>query len=136
MANGLYTQAKTMILRGQLNWETAPVRVALVNAGLYQPDFQQHQTLADVDEQALVATSPVLANKAVVDGACDADDVVVEAVNGLPVDGLLFYVEGQDPADSALLAWIDTGYDNLPFVPNGGDVRLIWSEGQNRIFRI
>ena len=136
MANGMYVNAKTRLLRGQLDWESAAIKVALISKAAYTPNFSSDTVLSDVPAAARVAVSGPLTGKTVVNGACGADNVLFASVSGAQVDGILLFEDTGDEATSHLLAFIDSGYGGLPMTPNGGDIRVIWPASPTLIFSL
>lgn len=142
MANALFPLAREGFLAGEVDFDTAVIKVALVRGYTYD---SADKFVSDVTSGGgtLHATSAALASKTVTQGTADAADIVFSAVaanaNG---HGLLVFQSsavggGADVAASAqrVIAWYDTG-TNLPVTPNGGDITVAWDAGSNRIFTL
>ncbi len=142
MANALFNPGREGFLAGEIDWDTAVIKVSLVRGYTYSA---AHKFVSDLTGAGgtLVATSSALASKTVTDGTADAADVTFSAVAaGAAITGIVVYQSsavtgGSDVAASAqrLIAWIDTG-TNLPITPNGGDLGVAWSAGSDRIFTL
>ena len=142
MANALYSAGREGFLAGEIDWDTAVIKVALVRSYTFSAS---HKFVSDVTGASgvLHVTSAALASKTVTGGTADAADVTFTAVasNASGHSLLVFQASavtgGADVAASSqrLIAYIDTG-TNLPITPNGGDVTVAWDSGSNRIFTL
>ena len=142
MASALYSPGREGFLAGEIDWDTAVIKVALVRSYTFSA---AHKFVSDVTGAGgvLHVTSAALATKTVTGGTADAADVTFTAVasNASGHSLLVFQASavtgGADVAASSqrLIAYIDTG-TNLPITPNGGDVTVAWDSGANRIFTL
>ena len=142
MANALFDPGREGFLAGEIDWDTAVIKVALVRSYTFSA---AHKFVSDVTGAGgvLHVTSSALASKTVTNGVADAADVTYTAVtsNASNHSILIFQSSavtgGADVAATAqrVIAWIDTG-TNLPIVPNGGDVTIAWDNGSNKIFKL
>lgn len=142
MANALFGPGREGFLAGEIDWDTAVIKVALVRSYTFS---SAHRFVSDVTTAGgvLHATSAALASKTVTNGTADAADITFSAVttNASNHSLLIFQSSavggGADVAASAqrVIGWIDTG-TNLPVVPNGGDVTIAWDSGANKIFTL
>lgn len=141
MANALFDAGREGFLAGEIDWDTAVIKIALVRGYTFNA---AHKFVSDVTATGtLAATSAALSSKTVTNGVADAADVTFSAVasNGSNHSLLIFQSSavtgGADVASSAqrLIAWIDTA-TNLPAVPNGGDIAINFDNGSNKIFRL
>lgn len=142
MANGLFGPGREGFLAGEIDWDTAVIKSALVRGYTFSA---AHKFVSDVTTASgvLAATSAALSSKTITDGVADAADVTYTSVasNAGNHSILLFQASavtgGADVASTAqrLIGWIDTG-TNLPVVPNGGDVTIAWDNGANKIFKL
>lgn len=132
MANALYDTAREGFLAGEIDWDTATIKVALVRSYTYAAS---HKFVSDVTTAGgvLHVTSAALASKTVANGVADAADITFSAVatNASGHSLLVFQSSavggGADVAATAqrVIAWLDTG-TNLPVTPNGGDITVAW----------
>jgi len=142
MSNALFNPGREGFLAGEIDWDTAVIKVALVRGYTFNA---AHKFVSDVTGASgvLHVTSAALASKTVTDGVADAADITYTAVSSNASNHSLLVFQssavtgGGDVAASAqrLIAWIDTG-TNLPVVPNGGDVTVAWDSGANRVFKL
>lgn len=142
MANALFGPGREGFLAGEIDWDTAVIKAALVRGYTFSA---AHKFVSDITTASgvLAATSAALTAKTVTNGTADAADVTFTAVaaNASNHSILLFQSSavtgGADVAATAqrVIAWIDTG-TNLPVVPNGGDVSIAWDNGANKIFTL
>lgn len=142
MANALFNPGREGFLAGEIDWDTAVIKIALVRSYTFAAS---HKFVSDVTGAGgvLHVTSAALASKTVTGGTADAADVTFTAVaaNASGHSILVFQSSavtgGSDLAATAqrLIAWIDTG-TNLPIVPNGGDVSIAWDNGADKIFTL
>lgn len=148
MANALYGPGREGFLAGEIDWDTAVIKVALVRltAGGAPVFTSTQKFVSDLTAtHTIAATSAALSGKTVTNGTADANDltpaftsVAANANNHvLVVFQSSAVTGGGDVAASAqrLIAWIDTG-TNVPVVPNGGDVNITWDNGANKIFTL
>lgn len=133
MANAIFDPGREGFLAGEIDWDTAVIKVALVRSYTFSA---AHKFVSDVTTAGgvLHATSAALSSKSVTSGVADAADVTFSSVtanaNGHSL--LIFQSSavtgGADVAATAqrVIAWLDTG-TNLPVTPNGGDITVAWS---------
>jgi hypothetical protein len=142
MANALFDPGREGFLAGEIDWDTAVIKIALVRGYTFSA---AHKFVSDVTTASgtLHVTSAALSSKTVTSGVADAADVTYTAVtaNAGNHSVLVFQASavtgGADVASSAqrVIAWIDTG-TNFPVVPNGGDVTIAWDNGSNKMFKL
>jgi hypothetical protein len=133
VANTLFNPAKEGFLAGEIDWDTAVIKVALVRGYTVSA---AHKFVSDVTTASgvIAATSAALTAKTLVSGVADAADLTFTAVaSNAATHGLLVFQSsavtgGADVAASAqrVIAWFDTG-TNLPITPNGGDIAVTWN---------
>ena len=134
MANSLYDKGREKFASAQINWLTDDIRVVLVDTGAYTFS-QAHEFLSDVPSAARISSVVALSGKALVSGACDANDVTFPAVSGPSIEAIIIFKNGGSDATSPLLAFFDTA-TGLPITPNTGDIIANWDNGVNRIFKL
>lgn len=136
MANFLYALGRSAFLRGEIDWESDTITVALLDS-TYTAD-------ADVDEFAddltgVLATA-TLANCVVLpDGIADADDVSVAGVGiGEVVERVVFYKNTGVAATSRLIYYADENDDTTAIYRegDGGNIVLMFSNAATRCFRM
>ena len=142
MANALFDPGREGFLAGEIDWDTAVIKIALVRGYTFSA---AHKFVSDVTGASgvLHVTSSALTSKTVASGVANAGNVTFSAVasNASNHSVLVFQSSavtgGADVAATAqrLIAWIDTG-TNFPIVPNGGDVTISWDTGANKIFKL
>ena len=142
MANALFDPGREGFLAGEIDWDTAVIKAALVRGYTFSA---AHKFVSDVTGAGgtLVATSAALASKTVASGVADAADVTFTTVGaGAAITGILVFQSsavtgGADVAAGAqrVIAWVDTA-TGLPVTPNGGDITIQWDAGANRIFKL
>ncbi len=130
MANALYKKAKEGFLLGEIDFDTATIKAALVRG--YTPDTTNHKFVSDVTGAGgtLVATSAALGSKTGTAGVADAADFAFTAVAaGAACAHIVLFQSsavtgGADVAASAqrLIALYDSG--GLPVTPNGNDINV------------
>ena len=134
MANMLYTKAKEKILRGQINWETDSIKVALIKNN-YLQSLATDEFYSDISAHVLGA--PVaLTGASVGGGVLDAADISFASIAaGSTAEAVVIYKDTGTPATSPLLAYIDviTGF---PVITNGNDINVQWDNGTYKIFSL
>jgi hypothetical protein len=143
-ANSLYDFGRQGFLEGTIDWDTAVIKVALVDSADYTVNLATHQFFSSVNAvaAAIEETSAALANKTVTAGVADADDIVFTAAAGDPCEALVFYQSsavtgGADVAAGSqrVIGYMDTA-TGLPVTLNGGNVNVTFDSGSNRIFKL
>ena len=142
MANALYPAAKTGLMTGLVDLDTAVIKVALVRSYTYN---SAHTFVSDATGAgaSIVGTPQALSSVTVSGGVFDAADVIFSTVTaGASIPALLVYQSsavtgGADVASSAqrLLLYIDTG-TGLPITPTGVNINVLWDNGSNKIFSL
>lgn len=133
MANAVYNTSREGHLLGEIDFDTAVIKAALVRSYTYAAS---HKFVSDVTGAGgvIAATSAALASKTGTNGTADAADITFSAVaSNASGHGVLVFQSsavggGADVAATAqrVIAWFDTG-TNLPVTPNGGDVTVAWN---------
>ena len=130
MANKLYPKYKQALLGAGVNLVAGTVKAQLIDTGAYvYSDSDQY--LNAVPAAARVGGAATLANKTVVNGVFDADDVLftsVPAGSGTAdkEEAILLYRDSGAEGTSELIAFIDTA-TGLPVTPNGGNITVTWA---------
>jgi hypothetical protein len=148
MANSLYDPGREGFLAGEIDFDTAVMKLILVRltAGGAPVFTASQKFVSDLTAtHTIAATSAALASKTVTAGVADAADLApaFAAVAANVNNHVLVLIQssavtgGGDVAAASqrLIAWFDTG-TNLPVVPNGGDINVTFDSGANRIFKL
>lgn len=134
MTNALYPLAKEGFLAGEIDLDTAVIKVVLVRGYTYSGT---HKFVSDVTGGGggtLHGTPQTLGTKVITNGVFDAADSTFPTVtaNGSNHHILIYQASavtgGGDVAAGSqrVICFMDTG-TNLPIVPNGGDVVVNWN---------
>jgi hypothetical protein len=141
-ANALYDLGREGFLAGEIDADTAVLKVDLVDTGAYTIDLATHKFRSSIAAGARIASSAALGSKTVAAGVFDAADITYTSLSGTSIELIVIYQSsavggGADVADTAqrLIAAIDTA-TGLPFTPSGGDVSVTWDNTTNRIFKL
>lgn len=142
MANSVFDPCREGFLKGEVQWITPTIKVALVRGYTFNA---AHKWVSDLTSAGgtLHVTSSALSGKDATNGAADATDVTFATPPPHSSDHYVLVFQssavggGTDVASSAqrLIAWIDTA-TGLPIQPNGADITLTFDNGSNKIFRI
>lgn len=142
MANSLFDPGREGFLAGEIDWDTAVIKAALVRGYAFSA---AHKFVVDVVNAGgtLVATSVALSGKTVAAGVADANDVQFTAVPaGAAITGIVFFQSsavaggGDVPnTQQRLIGYMDTA-TGLPVTPNGGDITIAFDNGVNKIFKL
>lgn len=130
MADALYSLGKEGLLLGEIDFDTAVIKAALVRG--YTPNLTTHKFVSDVTGAGgtLVATSSALASKTGSLGVADAANFAFSAVSaGAECEHILIFQSsavtgGADVAAGSqrVIALYDGG--GLPVTPNGNDINV------------
>ena len=142
MANALFNTAREGFLLGEIDWDTATIKVALVRGYTFNA---AHKFMSDITTASGIvhATSAALAGKTGTSGTADATDITFSAVAADATAHVLIVFQssavagGADVASTAqrVIAYLDTG-TLLPITPNGGDIIVAWDNNTNKIFTL
>ena len=135
MANELYDAGREGFLDGSIDWDTDDIRAILIDVADYTVDLAADDNLDDIPAAARVAVSGPLTGKTVTDGVADADDVTFSEVTGDECEAIVLYKHTGTESTSRLIAYIDSA-TGLPVTPNGGDIKVEWDNGSDKIFRL
>lgn len=137
----LYPFGRAGFLAGEIDWDTATIKIVLVRGYTYSA---AHEFMSDLTGSggSIVATA-TLVSKTVTSGVAGAADVSFTAVPaGAVCEALVIYQSsavggGADVAASAqrLIAYIDNA-TGLPITPNGADITVAFDTGVNKIFAL
>lgn len=131
MANALFKLGKEGFLLGEIDFDTATIKAALVRG--YTPNLNTHKFMSDVTGAGgtVVATaSAALSSKTGALGIADAADFTFASVGaGAACEHIIIYQSsavagGADVAASSqrIIAIYDSG--GLPVTPNGQDINV------------
>ena len=142
MANALFNTAREGFLLGEIDWDTAAIKVALVRGYTFNT---AHKFMSDITGSGATvhATSAALGGKTGSSGTADATDITFTAVSANATGHTLIVFQssavtgGGDVASTAqrVIAHLDTG-TLLPITPNGGDIIVAWDNNSNKIFTL
>lgn len=140
MANALFDPGREGFLAGEIDYDTATVKVSLLRGYTFNA---AHKFVSDVTATGTLVATATLATKTITAGVADAADVTFAAVAaGVAIPALLIYQAsavggGADVAATAqrLIAFVDTA-TGLPVTPNGGDITVAWDNAVNKIFKL
>lgn len=140
MANQLTDTGREGFLVASYGWKSGSVPATWVPyiVGSMGNTLNSIVFLSDVTSAVWRARGTYLANKTTASGIADADDTVVAAVGsaGSATAMYILLVNETGASNTSLVgAVIDTA-TGLPFLPNGGDVQIVWDAGANRIFKL
>ena len=94
--------------------------------------------LSDITSAVWRARGTYLANKTTASGIADADDTLVAAVgsSGSATTHYIVLVNETNASNTSLVGAIIDTATGLPFLPNGGDINIVWDSGANKIFKL
>lgn len=134
MANALYTKGKERILKGEIDFSTDTIKVALVKND-YLQNLATDEFLSDIAAHIL-GTPVTLTGVSIVGGVLDAADISFASIaSGSVSEGVVIFKATGADVTSPLLAYIDviTGF---PVTTNGNDVNVQWDNGTYKIFSL
>ncbi len=141
MANIVYTSARSGLLAGEIDLDTATIKAVPVRG--YTGNVA-HVFVSDVTAASGVfnGTPAALTSKTITAGAFDAADTDVTTTASAVNHGILLFQSsaatgGADVAASAqrLIAYFDTG-TGLPVQPGTGTTTIAWSNGADKILSL
>ena len=135
MTNALYDKGREGFLDGSIDWDTDDIRAILIDVADYTVDLDADDNLDDIPGAARVAVSGALTGKTVTDGVADAADVTWSSVTGDQCEAIVLYKHTGTDSTSRLIAYIDSA-TGLPVTPNGGDIKVEWDSGADKIFKL
>jgi hypothetical protein len=140
MPQGLYDAAREAFLGGLISWNGAlPAKAFLVDIANYTIDYLLHYSLEDLSPGPGItiptsqALAPPIANRTIISGIADGDDVIVpEAIGDISEAVVIALASGADGTSPLVLA--TTVGAGLPVTPSGGDILIHFSDGPYKIF--
>jgi hypothetical protein len=143
VSNAMFTPGIEGLMSGQIDLDTAAIKVALVRGYTFSA---AHKFVSDVTGASgtLNGTSAALSSVSITGGVLDASDTVIAATASANDHSLLVFqasavTGGSDVASSSqrLICWLDTASDSsLPIQPGTGNVAVNWSNGSSKILKI
>lgn len=146
MANSLFDAGREGFLTGEIRWTTSGIKAALIRSGTYTYSAA-HKFVSEVTGAGAViaSTTAQLTSKTATAGVADAADPVFPAVAAGPACSQIVIYQstavgdgaGSDVAATAqrLIGFIDNA-TNLPITPSGIDIKIVISNGPDRIFKL
>lgn len=132
----MYPSARQAFGEGGFVWASNDFRVVLCSAGYVYSDA--HDFLNDILVGNRVAVSSALTGKTNVAGVFDAADPTIPLVSGLTITSIVLYKHTGTDATAALVHYWDQTAASVPIsvVPDGSGIRVRWSNGPLKMFRI
>ena len=121
MASALYPLGKEGILDGTIDLLADDIRGALIDTAdeTYNAADEFYSDLAGA---GIVGVTGNLTGKTVTLGVFDADNAIVAAATGDPVEAVVLYQWTGSGATSRLIAWFDIS----TYTPSGLDANIAW----------
>ncbi len=138
MSNRYYDKGLDKFCTGDIDWVNDSIYVSPVFLDEYTPDFANDEFLSSIPEAAIPASGAIDGKYTSGDGVMDGDDVLLVSVPGDGVkeaNALVIWKNTGNRITSALIAYIDEG-TQFPFVPNGGNISIMWSDDVNKILTL
>ena len=128
---GLYNIFRQALGRGQINLETADIRLLPVRKSLYTANLATHTNISDIPTTARGPASGNLPSKQVTAAGWFTAGTAVSTNTEYndPVDALVLYVH-----TTGLLIYYDDEAQGLPATPSGDNME--WSFSGTGIFRV
>jgi hypothetical protein len=117
VANALYAAFREALLAGTVSLTADDIRVLMVDASSYAPDFASDRSLAHITPGARLGASPTLTGCSVSDSIFDADDTLITGLGSATSRALVLYRHGASEATSTLIAYVHTGITGLTNTP-------------------
>lgn len=98
--------------------------------------------VSDFGSGVLIARGTYLTTKTATVGIADADDTIIAAVGSAGAAtgvSICLILEASQAVPASQLCWVGAFIDTasvIPFVPNGGDIQVIWDNTANKIFKL
>lgn len=94
--------------------------------------------LSDITSAVWRARGTYLVNRTTASGVADADDTIVAAVGsaGSATAVSIILVNETNASNTSLVGAVVDVATGLPFLPNGGDISLVFDAGANKIFKL
>ena len=136
MANAIYPKARQAFARGEIDWQADNIKVLLVDSTYVYSESQDFRD--DVGGGSVVATSGNLSAKTSDLGIMDAADITIATVSGDTIVGVILFQDTGTPATSHLIAYWDSTAASvlISVAPDGTSIRVRWSNGPLKIFRL
>lgn len=136
MANTLYPKGREAFATGQIDWVGDDIRLVLLDASYVYSDA--HDFRSDIAGGAVVEESDLLTGKSATDGICDAADIIVTTVSGDTITQIAVFKDTGVDATSPLLLFYDATASSvlINLIPDGTGVRIRWSNGPLKVFRL
>lgn len=136
MANSIYPKGREAFAAAAINWAADNIKLVLLSSAYTYSDA--HDFLNDIGGGSVIATSGNLAGKTNVGGVLDANDVIIPTVSGADIVALAVYKDTGSSATSPLILFLDATASAvlIHVTPDGGSVRVQWSNGPLKMFRL
>lgn len=140
MANLLPNAARAGFLTASMGWlaGSVPGTWTPYIVGSFAPLPADLVFLSDIPIGAWRARGTYLVSKTVASGIADAADTTVAGVGSAGSATAVYIVLVNETAASntSLVGPVIDTASGLPFLPNGGDVNLVWDDAANKIFKL
>lgn len=146
MANNLYDKAREAFLRGQINWLSDSIKVALIGKTTVAADSYvaktsgpySHQYLSQIPEHNILSTQSLVrvlndAQNDAKDGVAGGSSVQFTNISGY-ITGIVIYKDTSIPSTSPLIAFMDDINSTTDLI-NNETVTIIWNS-VDKIFRL
>ena len=133
--NRLYDKGREAFLGGDIDFASDTIKAVLVDGADYTLDLAADEFLDDIPAAAQVAISDALSGKSVTLGVANASDLTISGVSGDQFEYIVLFKDTGDSTTSPLIMCIDSAI-GLPFTPEGGSIKLKWSNLASKIFKL
>lgn len=137
MASGLYVKGKENLGLKNIDFSGGDIIAILVDTAIYTPDLSIDAVQADIPSSAIIAEQ-TMTGVSFSNGILDADDLVFQSLFSMsPIGAIVIAQNSGTYATTLLIALIDNdSIPQLPVVPDGTDLTIMWSNGPDKIFAL
>lgn len=140
MANVLPNSARAGFLAASMGWLAGSVPGTWVpyivgSMGNTPADLV---FLSDITSAVWRARGTYLTSKTIASGIADAADTIIAGVGsaGSATAHYIVLVNETGASQTSMVGPVIDTASGLPFLPNGGDIQIVWDDGSNRIFKL
>lgn len=138
MTSGIYAKGRQRFLRAEIAWHTDDIKAVLVDTDDYAVNLATDEFLSDIPSIARAGTSNSFVYKTTTAGWAGTPNIIFTGVPlNDPCEAIVIYKNAGADSVCPLIAYLDSSVIlNLPIVPNGAKITVLFEAGAPGLFQI
>lgn len=138
MTSGIYAKGREKFLRAEISWPDDDIKAVLVDADDYTVNLNTDEFLSDIPSIARAGTSNSFTSKTTTAGWAGTPTIIFTGVPlNDPCEAIVIFKNAGADSACPLIAYMDSSsITNLPIVPNGAKITVLFEPEALGLFQI